>query len=193
MLIFTIGRMLSGDFLGGVNDLFATLFGMFLLRDEPFFAPCTEFILDTPFGVCANVGGAMCLWPFIMLCTINASFDFLQLMQFFNDSELWDPAMADEVKSSIGVSRNLVLGLIPWLIGSMLSQFWAAQICWRIYRELRQDGFGDFMGGGPGGDFLGGLDEFERANNTDRGADGTDNGRPADRPYVAFSGEAHRL
>ena len=167
---------------------------MFLLKDESYFVPCVEFILETPFGACANIGGAICLWPFIMLCTINASFDFLQLLQFWNDPSLWDPNISPDARSTLGVSRNLVLGLVPWLVGSCLSQFWAANICWRIYRELRLTGYGDIMGDGPGGNFLGGglggLDEFERANNTDRGADGTN---PPQAPYVAFSGQGHRL
>ena len=156
MFIFTLGRMASGDFLGGLNEMFAAFFGMFLLKDESYFVPCVEFILETPFGACANIGGAICLWPFIMLCTINASFDFLQLLQFWNDPSLWDPNISPDARSTLGVSRNLVLGLVPWLVGSCLSQFWAANICWRIYRELRLTGYGDIMGDGPGGNFLGG-------------------------------------
>jgi len=76
----------------------------------------------------------------------------------------------------------------------MFSQFWAAQICWRIYRELRRDGFGDMFGGGPGGDLFGGLDEpLNPGQPPGRDGQTEGQGRPSQTQYVAFAGEAHRL
>lgn len=77
-------RVFAGDPFGALNDVFASLFGTFLLKDDPHLAGCYRLLLETPIGTCGRGGGLACLMPFMCMAGLNLVFGVLRVFSLLS-------------------------------------------------------------------------------------------------------------
>lgn len=179
LLLFAIGRCVTGDPLGAVNDFFAACFGVFLMRDDRHLSRCYKFLLDTPIGICAGGGGGLtCLLPFIFLAVLNALFDGMQLVQLVVALQAPEPHEAHKQEHRVHFDRAQLIVLLPWLAGSLCTQAWAAAVCWRVYKSISRNPLDDYMFDAEAGG------NYVAAPQADA---------PRQQGFVPFSGPPHRI
>mmetsp|Transcript_45261 Transcript_45261/g.119444 ORF Transcript_45261/g.119444 Transcript_45261/m.119444 type:complete len:217 (-) Transcript_45261:255-905(-) len=182
MWIAALGRLLTGDAFGSLNDVFSAVVGTFLLKDDPQFAPCANCLMETPIGVCAGNTGWSCLPMFMVLTGMNGLFDTFRVLL---------------LGGRLGYDAPIVI----FLILSAVSGWVGMYIAFRVIKVWMRPGPMDGAGGDPYA--VGGFGRFGGANsyfNTGAGVTAPSAQEMQDRPqpstgtsWQAFQGTGHRL
>lgn len=71
--ICAVGRFMTLDHFGAINDLFAALFGTFLLPEDRHLSYCYRALSDSPLGNVSD-GGLSCIVPYMAFAALNGIF-----------------------------------------------------------------------------------------------------------------------
>jgi len=129
LFLSCIGRFLSMDIIGAMNDAFSFCFGFCLLGEKVFFGfkGCCENCLE----VISAWAGFSCLWPFCIICFVNAVFDTFQLPQIDNSCIAYMSNKTDDTFQMATCSRFL------FILSATILQFLGCYLGWDIYQEVR--------------------------------------------------------
>jgi hypothetical protein len=117
--VVALFRALAGDVFGGLNDLLTAFCGTAVMRTAP---PLTRLVrcLDRCFDRVFAQNAVQWFFPFLLLTTLNAFFDIVQL-----------------VSLALQIGAPLVTTVVFWIwTASVILKLYMAQITWQVLQQM---------------------------------------------------------
>ncbi|CAJ1377262.1 unnamed protein product [Effrenium voratum] len=120
-----IGRLVTDEPFGAVNDVFGASFGAFLLKEDPALGYCFRCLQETPLGAMSE-GGLSCLLPYLLMASLNSLFGMLRVY-----------AIAVRYGTLLPCTGRPLCTQPLWVLLSALSQLLSSCICWKVYKLMQ--------------------------------------------------------
>lgn len=185
-----VGRFMTLDHFGAINDLFAALFGTFLLPEDRHLSYCYRALSDSPLGNVSD-GGLSCIVPYMAFAALNGIFSSFRVYAI---GQHYGTIFSCSAEPSPGCYLPL------FLCASAAAQLLSFALCYKVWKlmtsELSRMPL-DELGAGLNAGGAGAEMELPRAGRGGpaeaRGGLGGRRSSSDASPMVPFQGRPHRL
>lgn len=184
-----VGRFATLDHFGAINDLFAALFGTFLLPEDRHLSYCYRALSDSPLGSVSD-GGLTCIVPYMAFAALNGIFSSFRVY-----------ATGQHYGTIFPCSAEPGCYLPLFLCASAAAQLLSFSLCYKVWKIMTSEVYRSPLDElGAGLNAAGHLEMERQLDRAGRGGPaearrGPDGRRaaPEASPMVPFQGRPHWL
>jgi len=122
-----VGRFMTLDHFGAINDLFAALFGTFLLPEDRHLSYCYRALSDSPLGNVSD-GGLSCIVPYMAFAALNGIFSSFRVYAFGQHYGTIFPCSAEPA-----------CYLPLFLCASAAAQLLSFAVCYKVWKLMTSE------------------------------------------------------